>query len=83
MAMFALAGCDSKTMIDNGVTVHLKTVGGATSGTQSEIETCVNDMAIALGEARLDQACNLTIRAEKDAKVTTSATLKSTPKKRT
>lgn len=82
MAMFALSGCDSKTVIDNGVTVHLKTVGSAGDGPRTEIESCVNSMAIALGEARLDEACGLGDRAENDAKMSTGAALKSTPKKR-
>lgn len=82
MAMFALSGCDSKAVIDNGVTVHLKTVGGAGDGPRADIESCVNSMAIALGEARLDDACGLGDRAEKNAKMSTGATLKFTPKKR-
>lgn len=76
MVVFALSGCNSKEVIDNGVTVHLKTVGSATKDVQSEVESCVSDMAIALGECRLDEAAGLGIRAEKDAKVATSASLK-------
>lgn len=82
MAMFALSGCDSKTVVDNGVTVELKTVGGASGAAGNVIEACVNDMAVALGEARLDQSSDLCARAREDARVTTAATLKSTPKKR-
>lgn len=76
MVVFALSGCDSKQVIDNGVTVHLKSVGTASKDVQGEVESCVSDMAIALGECRLDEAAGLGIRAEKDAKMTTSATLK-------
>lgn len=82
MAMFALSGCDSKAVVDNGVTVELKTVGAATNEAGNAIESCVNDMAVALGEARLDQASELCARAEEDAKVTTSATLKTASKGR-
>lgn len=82
MAMFALSGCDSQAIVDNGVTVELKTVGAAPSEAGDAIESCVNDMAVALGQARLDESSGLCSRAEKDAKVSTSATLKSAPKKR-
>jgi len=82
MAMFALSGCDSKAVVDNGVTVKLKVVGAATNDVGNVIEGCVNDMAVALGEARLDQSSDLCVRAEQDAKVTTAAALKIAPKKR-
>ncbi|RDC60302.1 hypothetical protein HME9302_01503 [Alteripontixanthobacter maritimus] len=76
MGMFALTGCDSKTVVDNGVTVELKTVGVGANDAGTAIEECINDMAVALGEARLDQASDLCGRAERDAKVTTAASLK-------
>lgn len=76
MAMFALSGCESKQVINDGVTVHLKAVGGASKDVQTDVESCVSDMAIALGECRLDEAAGLGIRSEKDARVSTSATLK-------
>lgn len=82
MGMFALSGCDSKTVVDNGVTVELKTVGSGSNAAGTVIEECINDMAVALGEARLDQASDLCARAEKDAKVSTAARLKSAPKAR-
>lgn len=81
MAMFALSGCDSKAVVDNGVTVKLKQVGSA-QGQGNEVESCVNEMAIALGEARLNGACELGNRAEEDARMSTGATLKSGKKKR-
>lgn len=79
MAMFALSGCDSKAVIDNGVTVKLKTVGSADGGGNA-VSDCVNAMAIALGQSRLDQQCSLGKRAHEDAKLTTAATLKSSGK---
>jgi hypothetical protein len=81
MAMFALSSCDSKQVVDNGVTVHLKTVGAASKDPQAQVESCVNSIAIALGEARLNSACQLGTRAEGDAKMSTGATLKSRPKR--
>lgn len=80
MAMFALAGCDPQAVVDNGVTVKLKTVGEQ-SGTSEEISDCVNAMAIALRANRLHEACGLSARAEKDAKMSTEATLKIKSKK--
>lgn len=76
MALFSLSGCDSKQVVNNGVTVTLKTVGGATGG-NNEVQECVNAMAIALGHERLDQSCGLSDRAKKDALMTTQAVLKS------
>lgn len=76
MVFFALPSCDSQQIIDNGVTVKLKVVGSS-DGTNASVEQCVNSMAIALGVARLDEACSLSDRAAKDAKLTTRATLKS------
>ena len=76
MAMFALSACDSKAIVDNGVTVNLKTVGSADGG-GAAVSDCVNAMVIALGQSRLDQECSLGKRASEDAKLTTPATLKS------
>lgn len=81
MAMFALSGCDSKQVINDGVTVQLKKVGSG-HAQANEVESCVNAMAIALGEGRLNDACDLGDRAEKDARMSTGATLKSQTKRR-
>jgi hypothetical protein len=81
MALFALAGCDSKQVVDNGVTVHLKTVGGATTAQQEEIERNVNALTVALGDKRLEDAAKLARRAATDAKMSTGATLKSSGKR--
>jgi len=82
MAFFALSGCEAKDVINQGVTVQLKTVGKAPKNCQLDIENTVNGMATALGDKRLQQACDLGVRAEKDAQMNTSATLKSGAKKR-
>tara|TARA_R110000796_G_scaffold14011_21_gene45690 strand:- start:2028 stop:3092 length:1065 start_codon:yes stop_codon:yes gene_type:complete len=76
MAFFPLAGCDSQAVVDQGVTVKLKTVGGGISS-HTEVQECVNSMAIALGHERLDQSSQLCDRAIRDAKMTTQAVLKS------
>ncbi len=76
MAIFALSGCDSKHIVDNGVTVHLKVVGSATPDVQSSVEACVDSIAAALGECRLDDANGLGKRAAVDGRVSTAAVLK-------
>lgn len=76
MVLFSLPGCDTKKVVDEGVTVKLKVVGGA-SDPNEEIAQCVKSIAIALGQTRLDQSCDLSARATQDAKITTPATLKS------
>lgn len=76
MVLFSLPGCDTKKVVDEGVTVKLKVVGGA-ANPKDEIAQCVKSIAIALGQTRLDQSCALSDRAAKDAKITTSAALKS------
>ena len=82
MALLALGGCDGPSIVNDTVTVKLKTVGAATVGCQHHIETTVNAMAGALGEKRIEQACDLGERAVKDAKVSTHARLINAPKKR-
>lgn len=82
MAMLALAGCDGQSIVDNQVTIHMKTVGTATIDCQHEVEVTVNQMAAALGAERLEQACELADRAREDAKVSTHARLKSGTRKR-
>lgn len=76
MATFVLTGCDSNQVVDDGVTVQLKTVGGGNTSNE-EVQDCVNAMAIALGHDRFPQSCDLSDRATKDALLTTRATLKS------
>lgn len=76
MVLFSLPGCDTKKVVDEGVTVKLKVVGGAADPNE-EIAQCVKSIAIALGQTRLDQSCDLSARATQDAKITTPATLKS------
>lgn len=80
MAMLPLAACSPEEVVNNGVTVNLKKVGGATSDAQGQVEECVNAMARALGECRLQEANGLGTRAENDAGMSTGATLKVVPK---
>lgn len=81
MAMMALSGCSGTDIVDNGVTVNLKTVGAATTDCKHELDSTINAMAVALGKARVEQACGLGKRAEIDAQVTTGAALKPKQKK--
>jgi hypothetical protein len=76
MAMLPLAACDSKKVIDNGVTIQMKTVGSATNGCALEVEKTVKEMVETMSYKRLQEACNLAHRAMNDAKVSTRARLK-------
>lgn len=80
MAMLPLAACSPAEVVNNGVTVHLKKVGGATTDAQGQVEECVNAMAKALGECRLEEANALGTRAENNAGVSAAAALKVAPK---
>lgn len=82
MVLLALGGCDGSAIVNDAVTVHLKTVGAATSDCRHHIEDTVNSMAGALGEKRIEEACELAERAVKDAKVTTHARLINAREKR-
>jgi hypothetical protein len=82
MVLFALSGCDSQAIIQDQVTVQLKTVGNADVGCQHQIEADVNATATALGAKRLEEACQLGERAENDARISTSATLQTRPRRR-
>jgi hypothetical protein len=80
MAMFALAGCDAKQVVKEGVTIKLKSVAGAAAAPQQAVESDVNHLTTAMGDDRLGVSNDFVKRAAKDAKVTTLATLKSAPK---
>lgn len=81
MALFALGGCDAETIDKNKVTVTLKQVGVGDPSVQQEIEGNVNALKTALGVARIEKSNGLIKRAEKDAKMSTGAVLKSAPVK--
>ncbi len=76
MAMLPLSACSSAEVVNHDVTVKLKKVGGATSDVEGQVEECVNAMARALGECRLQEANGLGNRAKSDAGMSTGATLK-------
>lgn len=76
MAMLPLAACSPADVVDNGVTVNLKKVGAEPSDAEARVQTCVNSMAKALGECRLEAANRLGVRAEQDAGLSTAAALK-------
>lgn len=80
MAIFSLSGCDAQAVVDNGVTVHLKKVGETPPAVETEVESCVNEIAKALGDCRLTEANKLGVRAVKDAGMKTAAHLKEAPK---
>ncbi len=76
VALFALSACSPQQVVNDQVTVKLKTVGGAGHGCQQQIEDSVKAMAGALGAKRAEDMCKLGVRAANDAKMTVSATLK-------
>lgn len=76
MTMLPLSACDSKQIIDDGVEIHLKTVGSADSTCKIDVEDEVKNYAATLSYNRLEEACELGRRAQDDAKVTTKARLK-------
>ncbi len=76
MAMFALSGCDAKQVVDNGVTIELKTVGGGSDSCRVQVEDSVNNIVKTMSYGRLDDANCLGARAAADAKVHTAARLK-------
>jgi hypothetical protein len=77
MALFALSGCDAQKVVNDGVTVKLKSVAGAANEPQKAVESDVNGLTTAMGEDRLTDGNNFAKRAAKDAKMSTLATLKS------
>lgn len=77
MAMLPLASCDSQEIVDNGVTVELKSIGDASTDCAIDVENAVNSYVTALGYERLEQACELAKRAREDATLETNAHLKS------
>lgn len=81
MAIFALSSCDSKAVADNHITVRLKHVGAHDGSVQEAVETDVNAIRVALGQARIEQQARLASRAQDDALLSTKATLKSSPGK--
>lgn len=80
MALFALSSCSPQQVVDDGVTIRMKSVAGAANATESQVQTDVNNLATAMGERRLKVANDFATRANKDAKVSTHATLKAPPK---
>lgn len=82
MAMLPLAGCDSATVIDNGVTIEMRSIGDASLDCRIQVENTVNAMVRTMSYKRLDEANCLSVRAVDDAQVSTGARLKSASKKR-
>jgi len=80
MALFALAGCDAKKVISDGVTIKMKSVAGAANAPQQAVESDVNHLTTAMGDDRLPKANDFANRAAKDARMSTLATLKSVDK---
>lgn len=80
MSMFALPGCDSKEVVDNGVTIELKTIGDASDDCRIQVQEAVNSMVRTMSYSRLDEANCLADRAVADAKVKAEARLKYPPK---
>lgn len=79
MAMFALSGCDSKAVVDNGVTIQMKTIGDGAPDCRIQVEEAVNGIVRTMSYKRLDEANCLGTRAQKGALVSTEAQLKSAP----
>jgi hypothetical protein len=80
MALFALSGCDAAKVVDDGVTIKLKSVAGAANDPQQQVQEDVKGLTEALGHNRLSESNGYAKRAERDAKVTTRAALKAPDK---
>lgn len=80
MAMLPLSACDSQQVIDQGVTIEMKTVGSATNDCALIVQDTVNSIVGTMAYDRLKQACELGDRAIRDAKITTGARLKAPAK---
>lgn len=76
MAMLALSGCDSKDVVDHGVTIELRTVGSASDSCALEVQETVNAMVGTMSYKRLEDANCLGERAINDARISTGARLK-------
>lgn len=81
MAMLPLAGCDSADVIDNGVTIEMKSIGADQGQCQIQVEQTVNAIVRTMSYTRLDEANCLSQRAMNDAEVTTGARLKPPPER--
>lgn len=79
MTLFALGGCSAQAVDKNAVTVRLKHVGGGDPAVQQQVEKSVSAIKTALGEKRIEKSNLLVARAQKDAMVSTRATLKHVP----
>lgn len=82
MAMFALTGCDAKAVVENGVTIKLKTIGDASDDCRIQVENTVNGIVRTMSYERLNDANCLGGRAASDAKVRVDASLISLPRTR-
>lgn len=80
MVLFSLSGCSPDQVVDDGVTVHLKSVAGEAMNAQAAVTADVNGLTTALGEKRLKEANDLGQRAMRDAKMSTRGALKQAPK---
>lgn len=79
MTLFALGGCSAEEIDKNAVTVNLKQVGAGDPNVSQQVAADVNAIKTALGENRVEKANALIIRAQKDALVSTKASLKIKP----
>lgn len=80
MAMLPLSGCDAQHVVDNKVTIQMKSVGQSTSDCRLQVEHTVNAMVRTMSYKRLDEANCLGKRAVSDASLSTGAHLKRPPK---
>lgn len=82
MALFALAACGAEPGPNQAITVNIKSVAGAAVDVKHLIDADLNDVSTALGDKR-PQMLAQGRRAATDAKLSTEASLKQTPKGRT
>lgn len=79
MAILPLAGCTPADVIDNGVTIEMRSIGNAPTDCRIQVQDAVNSIVRTMSYERLDDANCLSERAINDAEMTTGARLKSPP----
>ena len=81
MALMTLSGCSATDIIDNGVTIEMKSVGDHAPDCHLEVEQSVNAQVRTMSYARLDEANCLAERAKTDAGIKTAGRLKIDPQR--
>jgi hypothetical protein len=76
MALFPAMEADAKTLLEQPITVQLRTVGSADDRCALEVSAAAEGIVKTLSLRRLQDACEVRTRAEKEATLHTKARLK-------